>query len=248
MKVEDSLSQNMEEISQGNPGELTKIFQGFSTKLEEMYQDNSQMAEPSDDFFLRSESIEIVSIKTEEVMYNFINLFSCPISFLFCYLETLVRSLILSIVVLILLLEIWNIVFPSPFYSYKFFLIIKGGMGFKGRRFSSCVYWSKSRNEKGRCGWLVCFPFSWWRLYDKYQQGNDITFLGCNNTTKTWLKCILPYVFGRSGLEPYFIGINFGGCKLFAILRFFWHLQKFIPTKSHVQCHSRKFILMKLNF
>ena len=32
----------MEEISQGNPGELTKPFQGFSTELEEMFQENSR--------------------------------------------------------------------------------------------------------------------------------------------------------------------------------------------------------------
>ena len=59
----------MEEFSQGNPGELTKIFQGFSTELEEMFQENSHMREPSDDSFLQSEAIsESVSIKTEEVM------------------------------------------------------------------------------------------------------------------------------------------------------------------------------------
>ena len=84
--MEDSLSQNMVEISQGNPGELTKIFQGFSTELEEMFQENSHRPEPSEDFSLRSESIgESVSIKTEEVMYHVIHSFSCPASFLFCY-------------------------------------------------------------------------------------------------------------------------------------------------------------------
>ena len=73
MKVEDSLSENIEEISQGNPGELTKIFRGFSTELEEMFQENSHRPEPTDDFFLRSESIgESGSIKTEEVMYHVI--------------------------------------------------------------------------------------------------------------------------------------------------------------------------------
>ena len=68
MKMDDSLSQNIEEISQGNPGALTKIFQGFSTELEEMFQENSHRPEPSDYFFLRSESIVSVLIRTEEVM------------------------------------------------------------------------------------------------------------------------------------------------------------------------------------
>ena len=97
MKVEDSLSQNMEEISQGNPEELTKIFQGFSTELEEMFQENSHRLEPTEVFSLRSESIgESCSVKTEEVMYHVIQSFSCPASFLFCYLERLVRSHVLS--------------------------------------------------------------------------------------------------------------------------------------------------------
>ena len=69
MKVEDPFSQNMEEISPGKPGELTKIFQGFSTELEEMFQENSHGQEPTEDLFLRSESIgESGAIKKEEVM------------------------------------------------------------------------------------------------------------------------------------------------------------------------------------
>ena len=52
--MEESLSQNIE---------------GFSTELEEMFQENSHRPEPTDDIILRSESIgESVSIKTEEVM------------------------------------------------------------------------------------------------------------------------------------------------------------------------------------
>ena len=74
MKVEDSLIQNMEEISQGNPGELTKIFQSFSTELEDIFQENSHRPEPTEeDFSMRSESIgESRSIKTEEVIYHVI--------------------------------------------------------------------------------------------------------------------------------------------------------------------------------
>ena len=65
MKVEDSSSQNTEEISPKN--------RDFSTELEEIFQENPHRPKPSEDFILQSKSIDKSgSIKTEEVKYHVI--------------------------------------------------------------------------------------------------------------------------------------------------------------------------------